>query len=257
MRALEARTRELQQHIDERRKVEAQLEREAKELARSNADLERFAYVASHDLQEPLRAISSYTELLSRRYAGKGDKDADDFAGFITDGVARMRNIINGVLAYSRVTLDDSAIASTDLNLLLQSALANLQAAIKDSGAVVTHEWLPTLDIHAPEITQLLQNLIGNALKFRSQEPPRIHIAAQRDGNEWTFSVSDNGIGIEPQYVERIFVLFKRLHTHDAYPGNGLGLAICKKIVEREGGRIWVEPAEPRGSVFRFTLPVR
>ncbi len=257
VRNLEARTRELQQHIEERKKAETRLEQEAKELARSNADLERFAFIASHDMQEPLRAISSYTQLLSRRYAGKGDPDADDFAGFIITGAERMRDIINGVLAYSRVTLDNSSVARTDLNRLLQDALANLQSAIKDSGAVVTHDPLPTLSVHGREITQLLQNLIGNALKFRSQEPPRVHISAQLAGNEWTFSVKDNGIGIDPQYAERIFVLLQRLHTQDAYPGNGLGLAICKKIVERDGGRIWVEPGTPRGSVFRFTLPAR
>lgn len=257
VRKLEAHADELRQHIEERKKAEAQLAREAQELARSNADLERFAYVASHDLQEPLRAISSYTQLLTQRYADKGDQNTVAFTGFITDGVRRMRDIIEGVLAYSRVTLDTTPVASTDVNLLLQNALANLHSAIKESGAVVTHDPLPTLGIHAQEITQLFQNLVGNALKFRSQEPPRIHVSAQRDGREWTFSVRDNGIGIDPQYADQIFELFQSLHTRDVYPGNGLGLAICKKIVERKGGRIWVEAAPPRGSVFRFTLPAQ
>lgn len=231
------------------------LEHSVKELARSNAELQQFAYVASHDLQEPLRMVSSYTQLLAKRYRGRLDADADDFIGFAVDGAARMQKLIQDLLAYSRVGTRNLERQAVSMDSVLEYATDMLQLVIKDTGAAVTHESLPSIKVDERQMTQLFQNLISNAIKFRGQEPPRIHVSATRLDGEWLFSVHDNGIGIEPQYADRIFVIFQRLHNRDDYPGTGIGLAICKKIVERHGGRIWMESEPGKGSTFFFTVP--
>jgi len=241
----------------ERHHAERALEQRAEELARSNAELERFAYVASHDLQEPLRMVASYTQLLRRRYQGKLDAAADEFIGFAVDGATRMQALINDLLTFSRVGTRAGEPAEISLERPLASAIANLAAAIGESGAIVTHDPLPSLRVDQPQIVQLFQNLVGNAIKFRAAAAPVIHIGAQPDAAEagyWQFSVRDNGIGIAGEFFDRLFVLFQRLHTRTEYPGNGIGLAICKKIVERHGGRIWVESEPGAGTTFRFTL---
>jgi signal transduction histidine kinase len=227
----------------------------AAELERSNKELEQFAYVASHDLQEPLRMVSCYTQLLAKRYRDKLDGEADEFMGYILGGATRMYQLIQDLLAYSRVNTRGQAFAPTDCEAVLASALANLQVRRKESGAVVTHDPLPRVMADALQLGQLFQNLLGNALKFNQQQPPRVHVAAEPQGKEWLFSVRDNGIGIDAQSAERIFVIFQRLHSREAYPGTGIGLAICKKIVERHGGRIWVESQPGQGATFYFTLP--
>jgi signal transduction histidine kinase/serine/threonine protein kinase len=225
------------------------------ELARSNADLEQFAYAASHDLQEPLRMVAQFTELLQNRYQGRLDADADDFIGFAVDGAKRMQILINDLLTYSRVNQRGKPPVATDCGDVWQRAVANLEAAIRESEAVVTWSNLPVVWGDRVQLVMLFQNLIHNAIKFRSTEPPHIHVECERQGQEWLFTVADNGIGIDPKYAERIFVLFQRLHGRDKYPGTGIGLALCKRIVERHGGRIWVEPRPAGGSLFCFTLP--
>jgi signal transduction histidine kinase len=226
------------------------------ELVRSNRDLEQFAYVASHDLQEPLRMVATYTQLLAERYRGKLDAEADKYIHHAVDGALRMQTLVNDLLAFSRVGRQGRGLESTDCNLVVRSAIANLDSAIQESGARVLVADLPTIPADRSELVQLFQNLIGNAIKFRSSAAPEIHIAAQQSGPSWLFSVTDNGIGIGLEHVEIIFVIFKRLHTHAEYPGSGIGLAICKKIVEQHGGRIWVESEPGRGSSFKFTLPI-
>ncbi|MGA8872574.1 MAG: ATP-binding protein [Candidatus Acidiferrales bacterium] len=245
----------LQCDITERNRVQQELTRKLEELARSNADLEQFAYVASHDLQEPLRMVISYTQLLARRYQGKLDASADEFIGFAVDGASRMQQLIQDLLSYSRLTIRGKALQFTETGAACDAALENLREAIEDSNAEVTVGRLPTVVADATQLSQLFQNLIGNAIKYRNERRPEIRVDARSDGNEWVFSVQDNGIGIEPQYFERIFQMFQRLHTHKDYSGTGIGLAICRKIVERHGGRIWVESHPGRGSTFRFAIP--
>ncbi len=241
--------------ITERKHAEAALHEAHEELKRSNSELEQFAYVASHDLQEPLRMVSSYTQLLGRRYGEKFDADAKEFMGYIVDGAARMKQLIEDLLAYSRVGTKGKDFRPVELDKPLRRALGNLKAAIDESAAAVTHDPLPALPADEVQLAQLFQNLIGNALKFRGQAAPRIHIEVSEKDRFFEFAVRDNGIGIEPQYFERIFMVFQRLHNKGEYPGTGIGLAICKKVVERHGGQIRVESRPGEGSAFIFTLP--
>lgn len=241
--------------ISERKQAEEELKYRAKELARSNAELEQFAYVASHDLQEPLRMVTSYVQLLARRYTGKLDADADDFIAYAVDGAARMQKLITDLLAYSRVGRKGNPFAPTDCEIILNESMANLQEAIKENQAIITHDPLPTVPADPAQLTQLFQNLIGNAVKFHRKELPQIHISAQLREGEWVFSVRDNGIGIDPQYLDRIFIIFQRLHGKKEYSGTGIGLSIAKKIVERHGGRIWVESKVGQGATFYFSIP--
>ena len=244
---LETSNRQLQEEIAERKRV-------AEDLARSNKDLEQFAYVASHDLQEPLRIVSGYLQLIERRYKGKLAAEADEFISFAVDGAARMQSLIEDLLAYSRVGTQGRRFAPTDCEKVFERAVGNLGRAVADSGATVTHDPLPTVVADATQLVQVFQNLIGNAIKFRGAEPPRIHVAARPQDSQWLFSVQDNGIGLEPQYAERIFILFQRLHARDKYAGTGIGLSVCQRIIELHGGRIWVESKPGEGSMFHFTL---
>ncbi|MGZ4949050.1 MAG: PAS domain S-box protein [Halobacteriota archaeon] len=233
----------------------AQLERTNKELARSNADLKQFAYVASHDLQEPLRAIVSYVQLLDRRYKGQFDERADRYITHAVEGGKRMQTLINDLLTYSRVETRAKTFEQVDMEEVFADAIQNLKVAVEESGAQVTHAPLPRVNGDDAQLTQVFQNLIGNAIKFRSDRPPEVYVAAEQDGDTWRFSVKDNGIGIGMEYADRIFTLFQRLHTRRDYSGTGIGLAICKRIVERHGGQIWVESIPGSGSTFYFTLP--
>jgi PAS domain S-box-containing protein len=240
--------------ITERKRTEAALKEAHEELKRSNSELEQFAYVASHDLQEPLRMVASYTQLVMRRYGDKLDKDAHEFMHYVVDGAARMKQLIEDLLAYSRVGTRHRDFKPIEVEAALKRALANLKAGIDESGAVVSWDPLPAVKADEVQVPQVFQNLIGNALKFRGAGVPRVHIEVKESPSEWQFTVRDNGIGIEPQYFERIFMLFQRLHTKGDYPGTGIGLAICKKVVERHGGRIWVESKLGEGTAFHFTL---
>jgi predicted ATPase/signal transduction histidine kinase len=235
--------------------LELRVQERTADLRRSNEELEQFAYVASHDLQEPLRKVSSFAELLGAQYKGKLDADADEFIGYMVDGARRMQGLIQHLLAYSRLGRKDQPLASVDSAAVLKQALVNLQGAIEESDALVTSDPLPTVSGDEIQLVQLFQNLIANGIKFRGANKPLIHVRAESNGADWTFSVHDNGIGIDPQFAERIFVIFQRLHTRDQYAGTGIGLAFCKKIIERHGGRIWMESEPGRGTSFCFTLP--
>jgi signal transduction histidine kinase len=233
----------------------AQLNQLNEELGRSNAELEQFAYSASHDLQEPLRMIASYVQLLSDRYRGRLDADADDFIDFAVDGATRMKLLINDLLVYSRAGRGHEP-QSVEAQQAVEWALSNLSLRIDETHARVIHGTLPTVKADPTQLGEVFQNLIDNAIKFRGIEPPQIEINASRNNGNWLFSVKDNGIGIDPQYQSRIFQMFQRLHGRNEYAGTGIGLAVCRKIVERHGGRIWVESAKDTGADFRFTLPV-
>lgn len=243
--------------ITKRKQADEELARKAAELARSNAELEQFAYIASHDLQEPLRMVASFTELLARRYKGKLDSDADEFIAFAVDGANRMKQLINDLLAYSRVGTKAKPFAPTDCRDVFERALDNLTLTIQEHGATVKAGHLPTVMADAVQLTQLFQNLIANAVKFHGPEPPLIVVMAEKHDDEWVFSVQDNGIGIDSPFFERVFAVFQRLHGQKDYPGTGMGLAICRKIVERHGGRIWVESELGKGATFYFTMPSR
>lgn len=234
--------------------LEVRVAERTAELARSNAELEQFAYIASHDLQEPLRMVSSYVQLLQRRYKGKLDQDADEFIGFAFEGALRMQRLINDLLAYSRVGTRGKSFERVDLEVAFAQALENLQVSVDERKAVVTHDPLPVAFGDSGQLTQVFQNLIDNAMKFHGKEKPRVHASARLQGRDWVCSVSDNGIGIESQYLNKLFLLFQRLHTKREYPGTGIGLAICKRIVERHGGKIWVESKPGEGSIFYFTI---
>ena len=234
------------------------LERRATELTRSNEDLQQFAYIAAHDLQEPLRMVASYTQLLSRRYTGKLDSDADEFIAYAVDGAHRMQLLIEDLLAYCRVGTSGKAPQEISSTTALEQALLNLRGAIEESGGVVTHDPLPNVIVDGAQLVQLFQNVVGNALKYRSAEPPRVHVSAKKNhAGEWIFSMQDNGLGIDPQYFKKIFVMFQRLHGREEFSGTGIGLTLCKKIAERHGGRMWVESNPGKGSTFYLALPER
>jgi PAS domain S-box-containing protein len=243
-------------NITERKKSEEHLVKTVGELKRSNDELQQFAYVSSHDLQEPLRMVTSYTQLLAGRYKGRLDSDADEFIAFAVDGCNRMQGLIKDLLAYSRAGTNGKVLSEVSAENALKEALANLRTTIDQSSAVVTHDALPDIRTDETQLTQVFQNLVGNAIKYHGTEVPHVHVSATKNGgNEWTFSVRDNGLGIDPQYFDRIFILFQRLHGRDEFEGTGIGLAICKKILERLGGRIWVESQPEKGSTFYFALP--
>jgi signal transduction histidine kinase len=240
---------------EERERAQRELAEKAEELARSNRELEQFAYVASHDLQEPLRMVAAYTRLLGERYRGKLDEQADKYIDYAVDGAKRMQTLIQDLLTFSRVGRTESDVMLADGNAVVEQALLNLESAIRESGAVVSSDRLPVFMANNSLLIQLFQNLIANAIKFRGSEPPLIRIVAEKHSDQWVFSVADNGIGMAPEFQDDIFTIFKRLHTRGEYPGNGIGLAICRKIVEQQGGRIWVASQPGQGSTFRFTLP--
>jgi signal transduction histidine kinase len=265
-RTLAAKIAEQQATAVELRRSHEELERRVAErtvdlsnanaaLTRSNAELEQFAYVASHDLQEPLRMISSYVQLIARRYRTRLDSDADEFIAFAVEGADRMQRMINDLLALSRIGTRGRSFGRVATHDVLAAAVSNLQVAIDEARAAITHDPLPVLVADEGQLVQLFQNLIGNAIKFRREAPPAIHVSATDAGSEWVFAVSDNGIGIEREYFDRVFVIFQRLHGKERYPGTGIGLAICKKIVERHGGRIWVESEVGAGTRVSFSLP--
>jgi signal transduction histidine kinase len=240
---------------EDRARAQEQLANKVEELARSNCDLEQFAYVASHDLQEPLRMVAAYTQLLSERYQGKLDSAADRYIGYAVEGATRMQGLLEDLLAFSRVGRNGVTPAPTDVNSAINEVLKNLDLAMKEHGVTVTCHPLPTVMADRFQLVQLFQNLLGNAIKFRAKRNSSVTISAEEKGHEWLFSVFDNGIGIAEEHKDLVFKIFQRLHTRVEYPGNGVGLAICKKIVEHNGGRIWVESELGQGSNFRFTFP--
>jgi PAS domain S-box-containing protein len=241
--------------ITDRQQAEERLRQIADELKRSNSDLEQFAYVASHDLQEPLRMVTGFVQLLHRQYAGRLDADADKYIDFAVDGAKRMQTLINDLLAYARIGMRGRPATTTSAEAAFRQALANLCAGIEETAAEIARGELPEVRADDAQLVQLFQNLIGNALKFHGQAPPKIRVEARRQDDEWLFSVTDNGIGIAPEFRDRIFLIFQRLHGRGEYAGTGIGLAICKRIVDRHGGRIWVESQAGQGATFYFTLP--
>ena len=240
--------------VTERKQVEERLNQITAEMQRSNTELEQFAYVISHDLQEPLRMVSSYTQLLAKRYSNKLDSDADEFIAYAVDGAKRMQTLLHDLLDYSRVGTRGKPFTLVNCEHVVEQAMANLKIAIEESEAAVSYDVLPTVMGDEGQLVQLFQNLIGNAIKFRREEPPKVHIWARRRNSVVTFSVNDNGIGINPQHSQSIFEIFRRLHTREEYPGTGMGLAICKKIVERHGGHISVQSQPGQGSTFDFSV---
>jgi signal transduction histidine kinase len=246
---IEDKNVDLQHQVRERQLAEGR-------LARSNKELEHFAYIASHDLQEPLRMIGSFLQLLAAESGDRVGEEGREYIRFAVDGAQRMQQLIEDLLAYSRVDRKGRPFAPTDMEGVLASVLADLRHVIEDSGAAVDHDPLPTVMADGVQMTQLLQNLVLNGIKFRGRAAPRVRVSARPGDGEWIFSVADNGIGIEPQHLEKVFVIFQRLHTRDEYPGTGIGLAVCQRIVERHGGRIWAESEPGRGSTFFFTIPL-
>jgi light-regulated signal transduction histidine kinase (bacteriophytochrome) len=246
---------ELVRENRERRQTERALTERSIELARSNADLEQFAYVASHDLQEPLRMVSSYVQLLERRYKGQLDPQADKYIGYAVEGARRMQGLIGGLLEYSRAGLDTAEPGRVSADASLDLALASLRSVFEESGAVLQRDPLPMVVVDGAQLAQVFQNLLTNAIKFRRPDaPPNVHVSAERRERECVISVRDHGIGLDTQYADRIFMIFQRLHGPKEYPGTGIGLAVCKKVIERNGGRIWVESTEGEGATFHFTL---
>jgi len=248
--------RELHQANESLAEANSRLRGTSTELARSNAELQEFAYVASHDLQEPLRAVAGCVHLLEERCRGRLDATEAELIGHTIDGAMRMQTLIEDLLTLSRVGTHGTSFEKTDMNQVLSWALSNLARALRESGGEVIPEALPTVLADRTQMMQLLQNLIGNSLKFRRERPPRIQVGAERRDAVWQFWVRDNGIGIEAQYFEKIFRPFQRLHTRREYPGTGIGLAVCKKIVARHGGRIWLDSEVGLGTTFYFTIPV-
>jgi light-regulated signal transduction histidine kinase (bacteriophytochrome) len=252
---LRAVNEQLQREIIERKKALQVLEKTMEELKRSNAELEQFAYVASHDLQEPLRMVASFTQLLQNRYQDKLDDDANDFINYAVDGATRMQNLISDLLIFSRVGTRGKPFKTTDMNIILENVLANIQLSTIEADAEITYDPLPAIIADGSQMAQILQNLISNAIKFRAKSPIHIHVSGENKPDKWVFSIRDNGIGIEPKNFEFIFVIFQRLHKRDEYEGTGIGLAICKKIIQRHNGKIWVESELGKGSTFYFTIP--
>jgi light-regulated signal transduction histidine kinase (bacteriophytochrome) len=236
--------------------VNQRLEAQAEELTRSNRDLEQFAYVASHDLQEPLRKVISFCQLLQRRYAAQLDERANQYISFAVDGASRMQRLINDLLAFSRIGRLTSGFSDVDLDEVVREAVAQREVALAETGGEVTWTDLPTVRGEEPLLSSLIGNLISNSIKFRRPDAtPRIHLSARRDGDQWEISCTDNGIGIESEYADKVFVIFQRLHAKEVYPGTGIGLAIAKKIIEYHGGRIWIDTSGEEGTTIRFTLP--
>jgi light-regulated signal transduction histidine kinase (bacteriophytochrome) len=265
-RAADVTNRELWRENTRRQEAEsavrllnAELEDRVRErttaLERANADLRQLAYVSAHDLQEPVRAVSTYTQLLARRYRGKLDVEADRFINYTVEGASRVQALLTDLLAYLQIDQSDTERSETNCEDLFATALRSLQDTLSASAAVVTHDPLPTVRANATQLTLVFRNLLENALRFRLAQPVRVHVWAERRDDAWLFAVRDNGIGIEPQYAKQIFLMFERLHTQAEYPGTGMGLTICHKIIERHGGRIWVESQVGQGATFYFTLP--
>jgi len=252
---IEKLNNQLKKELAEKEKAEKELMKSLEDAERSNKDLEQFAYSASHDLQEPLRMVASYTQLLEKRYKDNLDDDAKDFIKYAVSGATRMQQLIDGLLSYSRIQTRGNPFQPTDCNSVVKQAISNLQIRIGEIHAIIESDDLPTVNADEIQLVRLFQNLVSNALKFQRNEIPRIQISASRQGNKWMFSLSDNGIGIDSNNKDRIFVIFQRLHGEEEYPGTGMGLAICKRIVERHGGQIWVDSDLGQGSAFYFTIP--
>lgn len=243
--------------IGDYKQAEENLKNYADNLKQSNEDLERFAYVASHDLREPLRMVTSFSQLLERNYKGRLDADADEFIDYIVDGGKRMESLISDLLDYSRVISQTRPMVTIDTGTAVKTAIGNLSSSIADSGAVITVDPLPAITGDLIQITMVFQNLLSNAIKFHGKKHPVVHIGSEKEGGSWVFSVRDNGVGIDPEYHDKIFEIFQRLHASREYEGTGIGLAICKRVIERHGGKIWVESELGKGSTFYFMIPVR